>query len=176
MEYCTELRIRVAWEGGGGLKEGCISCAFIWNCFRELQAHGQTPGHVQREMKRHSTTAHHHSKVHRGHHHQPRRGGNLEHYKRQREYRTNATPAREADGGVLPPSVARVVIAKGSTGSGVHPGQSQGGGGNAVAGIGKKCRKMRKKCGKCEKKSGIKCGFAKMLEDSQNPHVYQDAC
>jgi hypothetical protein len=40
---------------------------------------------------------------------------------------------------------------------------SQGGGKNAVAGIGKKCGKMRKKCGKCEKKCGIKCGFAKML-------------
>ena len=39
----------------------------------------------------------------------------------------------------------------------------QGGGENAVAGIGKKCGKMRKKCGKCEKKCGIKCGFAKML-------------
>ena len=39
----------------------------------------------------------------------------------------------------------------------------QGGGKNAVAGIGKKCGKMRKKCGKCEKKCGIKCGFAKML-------------
>ena len=42
-----------------------------------------------------------------------------------------------------------------------HP--PQGGGKNAVAGIGKKCGKMRKKCGKCEKKCGIKCGFAKML-------------
>ena len=40
---------------------------------------------------------------------------------------------------------------------------AQGGGKNAVAGIGKKCGKMRKKCGKCEKKCGIKCGFAKML-------------
>ena len=34
-----------------------------------------------------------------------------------------------------------------------HPmAQAGGGGGNAVAGIGKKCGKMRKKCGKCGKK------------------------
>ena len=42
-------------------------------------------------------------------------------------------------------------------------GMVRGGGENAVAGIGKKCGKMRKKCGKCEKKCGIKCGFATML-------------
>ena len=50
-----------------------------------------------------------------------------------------------------------------STATGVGLFKGQGGGKNAVAGIGKKCGKMRKKCGKCEKKCGIKCGFAKML-------------
>ena len=38
-----------------------------------------------------------------------------------------------------------------------------GRGGDAVAGIGKKCGKMRKKCGKCGKKCGKKCGFVKMV-------------
>ena len=40
-----------------------------------------------------------------------------------------------------------------------------GGGGNAVARIGKKC-------GKCSKK----CSFVKMVHASRNPYVSQDAC
>ena len=48
----------------------------------------------------------------------------------------------------------------------------QGEGGGCGRRDWKKCRKMREKCGKCSKKSG----FVKMLYDSQNPYVYQDAC
>ena len=47
----------------------------------------------------------------------------------------------------------------------------RGGGGNAVAGIGKKCGKMRKKCGKCGKKCDRKCGFVRMVFAPRNPYV-----
>ena len=49
--------------------------------------------------------------------------------------------------------------------------KEQGGGGNAVAGIGKKCGKMRKKCGKCGKKCDRKCGLVRMVFAPQNPYV-----
>ena len=47
-----------------------------------------------------------------------------------------------------------------------------GGGGNAVAGIGKKCGKMRKKCEKCGKKCDRKCGFVRMVFATRNPYVW----
>ena len=46
-----------------------------------------------------------------------------------------------------------------------------GGGGDAVAGIGKKCGKMRKKCGKCGKKCARKCGFVRMVFAPRTPYV-----
>ena len=46
-----------------------------------------------------------------------------------------------------------------------------GGGGNAVAGIGKRCGKMRKKCAKCGKKCDRKCGFVRMVYAPRNPCV-----
>ena len=45
------------------------------------------------------------------------------------------------------------------------------GGGNAVAGIGKKCGKMREKCGKCSKKCDRKCSFVRMVYAPRNPYV-----
>ena len=36
-------------------------------------------------------------------------------------------------------------------------------GGGGVAGIGKKCGKMRENCGKCGKKCERKCGFVRMV-------------
>ena len=47
----------------------------------------------------------------------------------------------------------------------------QGGGGDVVAGFGKKCGKMRKKRGKCGKKCDRKCGFVRMVFAPQNPYV-----
>ena len=47
----------------------------------------------------------------------------------------------------------------------------QGGGGDAVTGIDKKCGKMRKKCGKCGKKCDRKCGFVRMVHAPRNPYV-----
>ena len=48
---------------------------------------------------------------------------------------------------------------------------NSGGGGNAFAGIGKKCRKMRAKCRKCGKKCDRKCGLVRMVFAPQNPYV-----
>ena len=49
--------------------------------------------------------------------------------------------------------------------------KSGGGGGDAVAGIGKKSGKMRTKCGKCGKKCDRKCGLVRMVFAPQNPYV-----
>ena len=46
-----------------------------------------------------------------------------------------------------------------------------GGGGDAVAEIGKKCGNMRTKCGKCGKKCDRKCGLVIMVFAPQNPYV-----